>query len=160
MSWQRRASLRVPQSVDLLYRAIRAEGHIENEQPIKNNLVGNIRVTCRSDFGRFVPLLRGGWPREAYQEKKAAYKIPFHGFILHSWSMFVPAIACFIGGQSFRIGLRKGPGFSGNPGGSASRLRSRDATLSRRSANPRTQTGHRSLPAGLRYARPAALWRL
>src|SRR5260370_37956777 len=48
----------------------------------------------------------------------------------------------FVGGQTFTVGLRTDRGSSGNRGGSASQLRSRDATLSRRSANRRTQTGH------------------
>jgi hypothetical protein len=46
-------------------------------------LVGNIHITCRSDFRRFVRLLRGGRPRETDQEKKADCKTPFHDFILH-----------------------------------------------------------------------------
>ena len=60
----------VPQSVDLLYRAILVDGHIENEQPIKNNLVGNIYITCRSDFRRFVRLLRGGRRERPIKRKK------------------------------------------------------------------------------------------
>src|SRR5260370_38807970 len=54
--------------------------------------------------------------------------------------------------------LERPPGAS-RVGLSASQLRSRDATLSRQSANPRKRTGHPSLPVGLRCARLAARWR-
>jgi len=63
----------VLQTVDFLYLAIVIEGHIENEKPIKNNLVGNIHIACRGDFRWFVGLLHGVWPREADKEKEADY---------------------------------------------------------------------------------------